>query len=146
MPFVNEIASEEDIVRYGLREQDLEFFKSPTIGETHWTIDREQNSYLRHMKTDGRDEPVTSEFIFNWHGHRVNITLETVSFTSRARDYAERTVRLRITHPPQGSFWLPQELMPRRAEIIADFKQALVDRKGMATWGDYKEYKFNFEF
>ncbi len=145
MPFVNEIASEEDIVRYGLREQNQEFDWSPS-SPIPWTIDREQNSYLRHMKTDGRDEPVTSEFIFNWHGHRVNITLETVSFVSRPKEYLEETRRLRYSARRGGSVWLPQGVEPMRKEIVADFKRALVILDEASCAGHYKEYKFNFEF
>ena len=146
MPFVNETASEQDIVKYGLRAQDLEFYRSSTPKTIKWAIDRENNSYLRFMRSDGRRDPVTSEFVFYWRGNLVNIELETIKFFCEGRDYAEATVRLSITYPPQKSFWLPDALISSRQEIIDDFKQALITRGGTSSSGEYKEYKLNFEF
>lgn len=139
MPFVNETASEQDITKYGLREQNKEFGLR-NEGPFDWTIDREQNTYLRHMQSNGREDPVTETFLFYWLGNRVNITLETVHFFSKKGEYLEQTRKI------QNSFWLPEVLEPMRKKIITDFKSALIALEDGNCAGRYKEYKFNFEF
>jgi hypothetical protein len=118
MPFINEQPSEQDIVKYGLREQSEEF----RLGNSkiEWTIDRARDIYLRFMKSDERELPTSLFLIFYWHGTRIDIQLESLHFDNKGREYAEETLRIYPTYRPNNSFWLPPNIEPMRTQIIAD--------------------------
>ena len=136
MTFVNEYVSEEDFKKYGFEEIDRCYGKSNARPD--WTIDRENDVYLRWI-VSGEDEFKNQhDFIFYWK--------ETLIF-----------VRLRISNGKVlGSRgwanWrlvimnLPEELQEKKPEIIADLKAALTVYKDFGVYSTLIEHTATFEF
>lgn len=106
MPFVNELVSEEDNMKYGLDELLAEFnaFKwkqgRPPGFSPAWTIDRERDMYFVPVKSieetgpSGRPEPTAmTSWILNWRGRRALFTIERV-WAASSRDFRDSPFRV----------------------------------------------------
>lgn len=70
MTFVNEIASAEDVEKYGLRDSNRKFGLS-VGGAYEWTIDRNTGTYLRYHSYNHQEQG-EENFLFG-RGERVDL-------------------------------------------------------------------------
>jgi len=72
MRFVRENISDDDIVAYGLKEINDDFF---VVGFSNgWVIDRSHNIYLRWMRYY-REDPSEAQFTFFWKDVLLDLNL-----------------------------------------------------------------------
>ena len=67
MPFVNEYIPAEDFEQYHLREIDKHHLVGG-VNARQWTVNREQDSYLRRLTRGREDWAHVSEWTFRWSG------------------------------------------------------------------------------
>ncbi len=127
MAFVNEIITEEDRKKYGIEEIDKRFI----VGNTHdmsWTIDRERDIYLRCVARGREDSRHKSTWTFHWCGELMTVCLEMLDGGGQRGGHGWSHYKL-VNCYLKG-FFIPDRLLDRRDEIIADLRAAL------AAYGD----------
>lgn len=143
MAFVNEYITPEDMEKFGLKEIDKKFFVGATNARD-WTIDREREIYLRNV-TNGREElRHISGWTFYWHGELLWLEIHTLSAKGErggpcwARE---------LLHSMQSfnSHELAAHLQPKREEILADLKQALLAYKDGGVFASCTDYTLTLE-
>ena len=65
MAFVNELVSDADIARHGLKALCQRYARLDL--ELEWTVDRDRSAYLMEMRSNPQD-PSMREFVFFWDG------------------------------------------------------------------------------
>lgn len=124
MTFVNEMISAEDRKKYGLDELDSSQEMRGRAPQRDWTIDHEREIYLRSIDR-GREESMNwSKWHFYWHGELMTVCLEGSSGSDGQRG-GRLWVRYQLVDCYRKGFFIPDHLLNRRDEIIADLKAAL---------------------
>lgn len=137
MAFVNEYISAEDSKKYDIDGINKRFIVGGTNARD-WTIDHERGIYLR-MVAWGREEfSHQSTWTFYWHGELLVLELENISTTGS-------TGGTRSGHKRLRSIEIPQHLEPKRAEIIADLKEALTAYKDGGVFATATTYALTFD-
>lgn len=118
MPFVNEVISQEDRIKYNLDNIAIGLFRD--VGYRDWTVDKESNTYLRYM-AGSRDEEGTSSrtWLFSWKG--VNCVVDTFV----AERGHEKTGKYYIKYGLRN-INISAEYEFHRDEILLMLKEALV--------------------
>jgi hypothetical protein len=138
MRFVREKISGEDIVAYGLKEINDDFF---VVGFSNgWVIDRSRNIYLRWMRYY-REDPSEAQFTFFWK----DVLLDLNLFSSHPPDddtFERKTTWTLATIP----LALTPELKVHREQILNDLREALIayGSFGMSSTSQNHEAEFKF--
>lgn len=121
MPFINELISEADLVKYDIKAIDRKF-KLARSRDVHWTVDRERDVYLRCV-ANGRDEyRRRSTWTLYWKGDVLTVELNLIGAGGELGGAGWSHWRLE-------SLGLPPKLEDRRSDILADLKEALTAYK-----------------
>lgn len=122
MTFITEYASEQDIEKYGLQAINERDYGGH--GYTKWTIDREQDIYIRYIRST-REEPFDTTYSFYWKGHVLRVVVRSHSSEGKHGGPLHSTVELVGPPFPWGMpIWLPPELEGLREQITNAFKAA----------------------
>lgn len=137
MPFVNELVPPEDQKKYGITE-DSSFFLTD---REHWTVDRERDMFLMRRAGGGPEsEPGVTSFAFYWHGHLLDVRLLTVD---RGGDphggHGWEHVRL------LGIERMASDVRSQFEEIVRDFKEALIARRGRGIYSRRTSYEVKLD-
>jgi hypothetical protein len=132
MTFVNEHISKEDVEKYSLESIDKKFIVGGTNSRS-WTIDRERDVYLRNL-TRGREENRSeSGWSLFWHGEWIYLELSVVGADGKPGGAG-------WTHWKLRTIELPEQLKSKRAEILADLKDALIVYKDFGIYSVCTDY------
>jgi hypothetical protein len=137
MAFVNEFIPDSDIERYGIKELDKKYNKGHY--KPDWTVDREQNIYLRYFRNDREEHSNRRTFFFYWKHVLMLITVDLVA-SSGQRDSAQ------MTEYKLFKASIPESIFQHRAEILSDFREALTAWKGGGIYSTASEYFLQFDF
>jgi hypothetical protein len=138
MSFVREKISDEDIVAYGLKEINDDFF---VVGFGNgWVIDRSRNIYLRWMRYY-REERSKAQFTFLWND--VLLDLDLVYSHSPDDATFERKTTWALAHIPLA---LAPELEVHREQILKNLREVLIayGSFGMSSTSTNHEAEFKF--
>jgi len=136
MPFVNEYISPEDAARYHLAEIDASC-RSGGISR-QWTIDREQDIYLRilsrGLEAETKHEGVWS---FHWKGTLVTVRLDLLDGKGKPGEPGwSHWLLVRLN----GTSGLPPALGPYKRSVIESLKQALLAYKDAGVLSGNTDY------
>ena len=136
MAFTNEYISEEDIKKFGIEEIDKRYRKAHY--KPDWTVDRDENIYLRHMRV-GREELCNhAYFTFYWGGELIDVELKRRGEGVRGGK-GTTTWTLVILK-------LPDVLKDNKPEIIENLKAALKAFGESGVLSSVVEHTATFEF
>jgi hypothetical protein len=141
MTFVNEIVSEADIEKYGLRDINQKYHSALRDMTCKWTIDRERDIYVRYMGSGREDLSDHVTFTFYWKGNLFFWTILLME-SGRKNDH-HQTVWGLIENK---DLYIPAELEAKRPEILKDFKEALVAENEAGFLTKPKSYSVDFKF
>jgi hypothetical protein len=136
MAFINEWVPAEDVEKYNLRERNKLYFKGD--GGENWTVDKEREIYLRHMR-EGRGNECTDDtfFDFYWRGHMIYVNLgHEGGGVYKGPRWVIWTLK---------EFQLPDELKSKRVEVLEDLKAALTARRDFGILSKSTEYSADFK-
>lgn len=135
MSFVNEFISKEDWVKYGIDEIDGRFVVGGTKSP-QWTIDRENESYLRQV-SGGREEFSNEQtYTFLWRGQLLFVKLRVLANSGNREGEGWTHYELMQLESP-GQQGLAPEIEALRDRILSDLQAALTAYKGggmYSTW------------
>lgn len=136
MAYMNEYIPEEDIKKFGIEEIDKRYRKAHY--KPYWTIDREKNSYLRHMSV-GREELCNHDyFTFYWGGYLIDVELR-----SRGESVIDGKGKKTWT---LVHLKLPEILEGKKLKVIGDLKAALTVFGESGVRSSTIKYTVTFEF
>lgn len=139
MAFVNELVSDADIARHGLKALCQRYSRLDL--ELEWTVDRERHAYLMEMRSHPQD-PTMKEFVFFWDGHLGEELLQVDAQLHPGRQYQMRWRRLAA--PFQASS--PDHAQRHQARMAA-LKEALTAfRSSGLDSPDSVSYVIDFDF
>ena len=147
MAFVNEYIPAADMEKYQIKEIDQ---RVPIHGRTHsdsWTIDRDRNMYIRHVKSGTFEFSNQSAWTFFWHGELLWVESEILDTSRNGRD-APGWVRQRVTMlcvMGGGRNHLPSHLEPQKAQILKDFEEALFAYKDGGVFSSMTSFELFLE-
>ncbi|AWH32968.1 MULTISPECIES: hypothetical protein [Stenotrophomonas] len=141
MPFVNEYISPEDAARYHLAEIDASF-RSGGISR-QWTIDREQDIYLRilsrGLEAETKHESVWS---FYWKGTLLTLRLDLLNGNGKPGEPGwSHWLLVRLN----GTNGLPPTLGPYKQSIKESLRQALVAYKDAGVLSGNTDYTITLD-
>jgi hypothetical protein len=136
MAFVNEYVPEEDIKKYGFEEINLCYGKSDVRPD--WTVDRENDVYLRWIVTGENEFRNQHDFVFYWKGTLIFVRLRI----SDGRVLGTRA----WAHWKLVTLNLPEELQEKKPDILTDLKAALTVYKDFGIYSTLTEHTATFEF
>lgn len=143
--FVNEFVTPEDVRKYRLVEIDEKF----VVGQTNardWTIDRENDSYLRNVSIGGGSDPDLRNqlrWTFYWKGHELTLRIDSIDGNGSPGEIGWSHWRLVWINGKSG---LPASLKPYTIEILADLKSALVAYQGFGIYSaSYSSYSVTLD-
>lgn len=151
MTYINEHISKEDWQKYDMDDLILRYEKIiyPLSNGWGWTIDREKNSYLIHIKTGHGfdDESGIRYFVFYWQG--LDILVKTQIDGGGKRD-SYQWLRYWLLQIDMDDIETPQEDQDRFKRdydlMIADLKLALTAYKDFGIRSNSTEFDAFFEF
>lgn len=133
MAFVNEYIPEEDKKKHNMTA-DSNFY----LAGTHsWTVDRDKDMFLLPRTGSGPEStPGVMNYAFYWRGHLLDMRVKVVASGGDARGGHgwERTKLLSIAGLPPGS-------EDQRAQLVEDFRDALVAQKGLGVYSRRTSYE-----
>jgi hypothetical protein len=136
MAFMNEYVSAEDAKKYDLDGINRQFGKEPQVRYS-WTIDREQNVFLKWINS-GKEEFVGREtYVLWWKSYILPIYMES---ESKGRLSEKTSTIWRLL-----GIELPTELLEQRDEIVHVLKEALTEYK-VGVGIDVADHTALFEF
>lgn len=156
MAFINEWISPEDIEKYEL-SKDYEGARNPKrfvggnysnlkiredLKSNQWTIDREQEVYLRRGgrgRLDDGDSGYTY-FLLNWKGTRIYLFM-----TSEKMQETNNELKIAYYRENLVRDFIPLELEGSRAEILNVLKDALIIYGELGMHSSYT-YQLTFGF
>lgn len=123
MAFVNEHIPEEYIKKYEIEKWDRKYYKAHYKPE--WTVDYENESYLRYIRS-GHEEDANRWF-FHFHWRNADFSVQVVlldghedSKTNPRRRYELKDLSIPFSNSPLS------ELDCMRQEILTSLKNALI--------------------
>ena len=150
MTYINEHISKEDWQKYDMDDLILRYEKIiyPLSNGWGWTIDREKNSYLIHIKTghDFDGELGIWYFVFYWQGLDMLVKTKKeggVRDGYQCRKYWLLQIDMDDIETPQED----QDRFKRDYDLmIADLKLALTAYKDFGIRSNSTEFEAFFEF
>lgn len=119
MPFSYEAISEEDKVKIDFSAiKEPPFFNYPIDSPRSWAIDRERNVYFLRISTGGKEPDIPGTYVLIWAGKAIYMELEN-DWVKDMEGGFDATWWL-------PKLWLPDDLQPKRDEVIQLIKDALV--------------------
>jgi len=123
MPFINEYVSDEDIKKYQLDELWFKYNPGknevPSYFQHHWTVDKENNMFLKLAKT-GREE----------HSNRLKFALYMNDDLFEVVAEKAKGCSLKFSEQPYKIVWelitiTPTKLLDKHINIISILQDAL---------------------
>ena len=139
MPFANEFISPEDVRKYGLEEIDTHYVVGGTRSR-QWTIDRSRDLYLRNVARGGGAEPeIRNQTIWTFYRDGEALTLRLDLLEGRGGRGERGWSHWKLVWL-NGSHGFPSNLKPKKEEILADLKEALVTYKDFGMYSSNTSY------
>lgn len=143
MTFINEFVSDEDINKYELNELwDRYHPVSPSKGVRHlsWTVDKEKNIFLIHLKSGREEFANESTFLLWWNGEEIIAHLLRYSGFCRPREGVGQVIwELQDITSPQG-------IKVVEKDILDTLKLSLKTYGFMGAHREIKNYTVDFKF
>ena len=137
MALVNELIPDADVEKYAIKEINKRFVVGATSSR-HWTIDRERDIYLRCVARGRHEARHESTWTFYWHGELMTVCLENLEAGGQRGGAGWSHYKLVDCYKKR--FFIPEHLLDRRDEIIADLKEALVAYKDGGIYASTTSY------
>ena len=136
MTFVNEYISPEDRIKYDIDRINSQYV---CVGiSEQWTIDRDRNIYLRDISY-GAGHSKKRVWHFFWRGHLIELSFEILGRSGSGRG-SELWVHKKITN-----FQLPEALIDKQDEILADLNEALLCYKDGGIYATASVYHLTLD-
>lgn len=137
MVFINERIPPADLERYRIEEVDKRYVIGGTSARS-WTIDREEDIYLREVAVGREDGLGRQTWTFGWKGRIVEVDTLLLALERSPDGHMEGRFRLLRLE-------LPNDLSRQREQIVADFLLALTARKDAGIYSTAKTYSLTLE-
>jgi hypothetical protein len=145
MAFITEFPSEQDIEKYQFRAINDRVYGGRN-GTGIWTIDRDQDIYIRPMRYS-REQPIDITYSFFWKGVVLRVVVRSHTYEGEHGGPVHATVEL-LPPPIPGrgmpAIVLPPELEVKREQITNDFKAAFVAEKSSNSAGVFTAFSATF--
>lgn len=138
MGFVNERVSDEDAKKYGFEALGTRLGREEWQLKQGWTIDRTRNIFLIWLGRGQEEFSMQQRFLLWWDGQEI-----TVSINGSGKGNPFETFAMTWDSP---AFSFPDDLKPKREEVISTFKDALIKFKWGAYDGQQVDFTANFNF
>lgn len=125
MAFMNEVISDEDRKKYQLDELDGSQAMRGKSPQREWTIDSEHDIYLREIGRGREEGWRKSTWHFYWKGELMTVCVEITGSGGDEKKGGHHWVSYQLVDCYKKGFFIPEHLLDRRDEIIADLKAAL---------------------
>jgi hypothetical protein len=137
MAFINEYIPVADMEKYQIKQIDKNFLIGGT-NSTTWTIDREQDIYLRNVARGREDSRHETTWTFYWKGDLLSMQLDMLEYEGKRGGPGKAHMKL---------IWigLPAHLLDQKNKIIYDLKEALTARKDGGVFASCTTYELNLE-
>lgn len=135
MPFVNELIPASDFDRYRLRETDAKHVVGG-VNARQWTVDRDQDSYLRRLTRGREDWSHVSDWTFRWQGADYTLHLHLLDASGRPNEPGSAKwslVRINGKEAPSG---IPE---PQGA-FLSDLRAAFAAYKDGGIYAQATEF------
>ena len=145
MAFVNEKIPEADWEKYDIYKINGRW-NGAGVPENHWTIDRDQNVWLRlfyreqdHTMPDGG---VTGKETWDFYWKGLLMSIDTQKSNGRTLDGDENyAIDLKLL-----SINIPKEYLTQRFKIISDLKEAFSAYNLYGMYAGKMKFEINFDF
>ncbi len=136
MAFVNEFIPASDVVNYGIAAINQYYLRSDF--RPHWTVARDRDIYLREVASGREEFAGDYTYTLYWKGDLIRLDLREKSETKPGRAAWRSYALLELD--------LPAHLEPKRSEILADLKEALIARNGAGVYSLGVSTEASFDF
>lgn len=123
MAFVNEMISEDDRKKYGLERVESGPGMRARAPQRDWTINHERQIYLRVIDRGREEYNYESTWHFYCCGELMTVCLEMVDAGGKRGGHGWSHYKLVDCY--KKGFFVPDHLLGRRDEIIANLRDAL---------------------
>lgn len=135
MPFANEQVLPQDKSRYRLKHDP--FYQVPVL---EFTIDRERDMFLARRTGGGPESPPGNNWAFYWKGHLLDVRLRLMQ-CGVDEEGGHGWERTRVDYIDGLGF----DVVPHRAQILGDLKEALTARRGLGLYSKLTSYEVVLE-
>jgi hypothetical protein len=135
MTFVNAYMSESDIQKYDIKAIDERF--NIAHYRPSWTVDKDENVYLRYVRHGRETESQEVDFLFYWRGELLYVRLHCEGGGQFKGSGWSSYSNLRIGVPERyyltHGIELPASLQSQQQQILTALKEALTAYKDLGV-------------